>query len=86
MANKNSHTIERICCVCRKLQPVAQMTRVVRVDDKFLVQGQQRLNGRGAHVCAFCVGGPHVLKCLSRSFKTAVPKEILQQISQANAK
>ena len=80
MANK-THTVERICCVCRKLQPITQMTRVVRVNGCFSVQADKRLNGRGAHVCPSCVGNPGLQKCLSRSFKAAVPNEVIQEIT-----
>lgn len=84
MANKTVHVIERICCVCRKLQPITQMTRVVRVNGCFSVQGDKRLNGRGAHVCPSCVGNPSLQKCLSRSFKAAIPNEVVQQINARN--
>lgn len=78
MANKQ---IERICCVCRVKQPVSQMTRVVRVDGKFVVQGEQRLNGRGAHVCAACLSSPNLHKSLCRSFKTPLPADIAKQLA-----
>jgi len=57
------------------------MTRVVRVDGKFVVQTGKRLNGRGAHVCPSCLNSPNVLKCLNRSFKTQLPPEIVQQLT-----
>ena len=84
MANKTVHVIERICCVCRKLQPITQMTRVVRVNGCFSVQGSKRLSGRGAHVCPSCVGNPSLQKCLARSFKAAIPNEVVQQINARN--
>ena len=81
MANKPVHTVERICSVCRKLQPITNMTRVVRVNGEFLVQSDKRLNGRGAHVCPSCLGNPNLQKCLSRSFKAAVPEAIVKQLA-----
>lgn len=77
----NNSTIQRICCVCRKLQPIAQMTRVVLVDGCFFVQEKKRLSGRGAHVCSSCLESPNLAKSLSRSFKAPMPKELLQQLS-----
>ena len=82
MANNSHRTINRICCVCRKLQPVTSMTRVVRVAGEFLVQTDKRLNGRGAHVCPNCLQSQNLLKCLSRSFKTQLPVELLQQLTE----
>lgn len=79
MANK-AHAVERICCVCRKLQPITQMTRVVRVNGCFSVQGNKRLSGRGAHVCPGCLGSVNLQKCLARSFKAAIPSEIMQEL------
>lgn len=80
VANKQQ-TIERICCVCRKLQPIDQMTRVVRVGGEFLVQTDKRLNGRGAHVCSACLQSPNLQKSLCRSFKTQLPATIFQQLT-----
>ncbi len=64
------------------MQPITQMTRVVRTQGDFLVQGQKRLNGRGAHVCPQCNQSPNLQKCLARSFKAPIPKEIIQQINR----
>jgi len=75
------HTIERICSVCRKLQPITQMTRVVRVGGCFYVQESKRLSGRGAHVCLSCLNNPNLQKCLARSFKMQIPDYIIQQLS-----
>ena len=86
VANKSVHTVERICCVCRKLQPITSMLRVVRINGEFMVQGAKRLNGRGAHVCPSCVDSANLIKSLSRSFKSQLPKEIIRQISQPSGK
>ena len=77
-----THTINRICCVCRKLQPITQMTRVVRVDGQFFVQADKRLNGRGAHVCSACLQSQNLQKSLCRSFKTQIPPEVLKQLPE----
>ncbi len=81
MAN-NSHTIERICCVCRKVQPINAMTRVVRVNGSFVVQKEHRLNGRGAHICMACLSQPNLQKCLARSFKSQIPDSLMKQLTQ----
>ncbi len=86
VANKKVHTIERICCVCRKLQPIAQMTRVVRVDGCFFVQKERRLNGRGAHICPSCLGSNNLQKCLSRSFKAAIPNDVFDELKSLKGK
>ena len=86
MANKTSHIVERICCVCRKLQPITQMTRVVRVNGCFLVQDNKRLNGRGAHICPVCLSSANLYKSLARSFKAAIPNEIMQQLKNVGNK
>ncbi|MCQ2382184.1 MAG: YlxR family protein [Clostridia bacterium] len=75
-----THTVSRICCVCRKLLPITDMTRVVRVSGSFFVQGEKRLNGRGAHVCSVCLKSPNLQKSLNRSFKTQLPVDIFQQL------
>lgn len=78
MANKQ---IQRICCVCRVLQPVTQMTRVVRVGNEFVVQTEQRLNGRGCHICPKCLPQAIAKKALNRSFKTPVPESVYKQLA-----
>ena len=82
MANKSVHVINRICCVCRKLQPVTAMKRVVRINGNFYVQTDQRLNGRGAHVCPNCLCSSNLQKSLNRSFKTELPAKIFQQLTE----
>lgn len=82
LVENKTHTVQRICCVCHKLQPITEMTRVVRVAGKFLVQTDKRLNGRGAHICPGCLKSPNLLKSLCRSFKTQLPAEICQQLSE----
>ena len=74
-------SLQRICCVCRQLQPVANMRRVVRAHGEFFVQGQQHLDGRGAYVCPKCSTGRQVMKALCRSFKTTVPADLLQKLT-----
>ena len=64
------------------MQPVTQMTRVVRVNGAFYVQGEKRLNGRGAHVCSACKQSPNLQKCLSRSFKTQISTNIIDTLTQ----
>ena len=78
MANKQ---IQRICCVCRVLQPVTQMTRVVRVGADFVVQTERRLNGRGCYVCPNCLPQAVAKKALNRSFKTPVPAAVYKQLA-----
>lgn len=58
------------------------MTRVVRVNGEFLVQREKRLNGRGAHICTACLSHPNLHKMLSRSFKTQIPRSIVEQLTQ----
>lgn len=84
MPNKTAHTVNRICCVCRKLQAIDKMVRVVRVGGEFFVQEQKRLNGRGAHVCPQCLTSQNLRKSLSRSFKTVLPETIYKQLASCS--
>lgn len=58
------------------------MTRVVRVKSEFFVQTGKRLNGRGAHICPTCLRSSNLQKSLSRSFKTQISPEIIQQLTE----
>ena len=64
------------------MQSITQMTRVVRVQGDFLLQGNKRLSGRGAHICPQCIESPNLAKSLARSFKAPMPKELLQQLKE----
>ncbi len=57
------------------------MTRVVRVGGEFFVQTDKRLNGRGAHICSACLQSPNLQKSLCRSFKTALPETVFNQLA-----
>lgn len=82
LENNQKRTVNRICCVCRKLQPIAGMTRVVRVGGNFFVQTDKHLNGRGAHICPQCRQSPNLQKSLSRSFKTQISNDLVQNLMQ----
>lgn len=58
------------------------MTRIVRINGGFFVQKDKRLNGRGAHVCSACLNSPNLQKSLCRSFKTQLPSDLFQQLTQ----
>lgn len=73
--------VERICCVCHRLQPTTQMTRVVCFRGVFTVQVDKYLDGRGSYVCAGCRTNPAVGKALSRSFRQTVPATLVQELT-----
>ena len=75
---------ERICFVCRTLQPATQLLRVARIEGKYAVDTQGNANGRGCYVCktAACVEKATKTRALNKSFKAKVPDEIYELLAK----
>lgn len=42
---------QRTCVVCRQKKDKRELTRIVRADDKLVVDKSGKLDGRGAYLC-----------------------------------
>jgi len=73
---------ERICCVCRIKKPVNTLSRVARIDGKFVVDTKGNANGRGCYVCKECLSSKNLIKGINRSYKSNVGAEIAAQLTQ----
>ena len=74
---------ERTCIVCRKKGTKDNFIKVVKnKDNKFSIQKDERLDGRGAYICKSetCVCNCKKLKSLSRVFKQPVPVEFYEEL------
>lgn len=62
-----------------------EMIRVIRTSEgEFLLDATGRKNGRGAYLCpnSDCLAKAVKNKCLERSFKQAIPKEVYEALEK----
>lgn len=83
MANKKIPV--RKCVGCGEMREKRDMIRVLKTEENEIVLDTTgRKNGRGAYICpnSSCLEKAEKSKGLERSLKTAIPKEIYQQLSE----
>ena len=76
----------RMCVACREMRPKAELLRVVKPQDgEAHIDFKGKAPGRGAYICPdpACLAKAQKSKGLERSFKTAVPKEVYEELMQA---
>ena len=83
MANKKIPV--RKCVGCGEMREKREMIRVLKTEkNEIVLDTTGRKNGRGAYICpnSSCLEKAEKSKGLERSLKTAIPKEIYQQLSE----
>lgn len=72
----------RMCAIGRELKPKNELIRLVKVDNKVLIDEKQKLQGRGVWICLDenCLSKLKKSKCLNRAFKCEVDEEIYAKI------
>ena len=68
---------QRTCVCCRKKTDKAALRRIVFSFDKVLFDDEKKLEGRGAYICADCLGAgdKQLVKALSRAYKRQITAE-----------
>lgn len=74
----------RKCVACRESKQQNEMLRIARINNKYLIDEQHKLDGRGAYVCKNpqCVQLTIKKKLLNRSFKTNVDFQIYEELGK----
>jgi predicted RNA-binding protein YlxR (DUF448 family) len=75
----------RQCVGCGEMKNKKELLRVIRTaEDAILLDGTGKKNGRGAYLCPNeeCLKKAVKTKGLERSLKTAVPKEIVEDLTK----
>jgi predicted RNA-binding protein YlxR (DUF448 family) len=75
----------RKCVGCGRMKEKKQLLRIVRTkEDEVIIDETGRLNGRGAYLCinSECYGEAIKRKGLERSFKQAIPSEIVTTLEE----
>lgn len=81
--SKEKKIPQRMCVVCRTMQPKTSLLRIVRSpDNRFFVDGTGKANGRGAYVCdnAQCMQNCIKKHILNKAFKENVPEQVYEDI------
>ena len=75
----------RQCIGCGEMKSKKEMIRVIKTaDEEILLDATGRKNGRGAYLCPSmeCMKKAVKSKCLERSFKMAIPKEVYDALEK----
>lgn len=73
----------RQCTGCGEMKSKKEMIRVIKTpEDEILLDATGKKNGRGAYICNSleCLRKAIKSKGLERSLKTAIPKEVYDQL------
>ena len=75
----------RQCVGCGEMKNKREMIRVIKTsENEIILDATGKKNGRGAYLCADseCLKKAEKSKVLERSLKTAIPKEIYEQLEE----
>ena len=75
----------RKCIGCNEMKSKKELIRVIRTPEgEILLDATGKKNGRGAYVCPdrACLTKAIISKGLERSFQTAIPKEIYDNLEK----
>lgn len=73
----------RRCVGCGEMKAKKELIRVIKTpEDEILLDTTGKMNGRGAYICRNldCLKAAAKNRGLERSFKTAVPKEMIDTL------
>ena len=76
---------ERMCVVCRQMKDKRELIRIVKnKDGEIFIDETGKSAGRGAYICRTeeCFSRLVKTRGLERSFKRAVPKEVLEALRE----
>ena len=72
----------RMCAIGRELKPKNELIRLVKIDNKIVIDEKQKMQGRGVWICLDdgCLSKLKKSKCLNRAFKCEISDDIYSQI------
>ena len=76
---------KRKCIGCREMKNKKEMMRVIKTkEEEIVLDATGRKNGRGAYLCFSrdCLEKAMKSKGLERSLKTAIPKEVYENLEK----
>lgn len=75
---------ERRCVACRENKQQADMLRITRINNEFIIDEKQKLGGRGAYVCknANCINLTIKKRLLNRAYKQNIENELYNKLGE----
>ena len=75
----------RKCTGCGEMRHKKELIRVIKTaEEEIMIDATGRKNGRGAYICnsSDCLARAIKTKALERSLKSAIPKEVYEQLEK----
>lgn len=75
----------RQCVGCQEMKSKKELMRIIKTaDNEILLDTTGKKNGRGAYLCpnGECLARAIKTKGLERSLKTAIPKEVIENLTK----
>ena len=75
----------RKCTGCGEMKSKKELIRVIKTpEEEIIIDATGKKNGRGAYICnsSQCLAKAMKTKALERSLKTAIPKEIYEELEK----
>lgn len=74
----------RQCVGCGEMKNKKEMLRVIKTSEEILLDTTGKKNGRGAYICpnGECLKKAIKSKGLERSLKTAIPQEVIENLTK----
>lgn len=75
----------RQCVGCREMKSKKEMLRIIKTsEEEILLDITGKKNGRGAYICPDreCLAKAVKTRGLERSLKTAIPKEVIENLEK----
>ena len=75
----------RKCTGCGEMKSKKELIRVIKTpEEEITIDATGKKNGRGAYICnsAECLAKAMKTKGLERSLKTAIPKEVYEELEK----
>ena len=75
----------RMCAIGRELKPKTELIRLVKVDNKIVIDAKQKMQGRGLWICKSeeCISKLKKSKCLNHAFKCEIPDSVYNEILES---
>lgn len=83
--NNMAHIPERMCIVCRKMLPKAELIRLAKENGEVIIDKPNKKPGRGAYICKKeeCILRAEKRKALSAKFKMQIDQGIYDRLRGA---
>ncbi len=84
MELKTKHIPMRMCAGCRNMYDKSELIRIVKLDDKLIVDSDKKIQSRGTYLCKCneCLLRAQKRKTFSSILKNKVPDEFYEELAK----